>query len=297
MVRGKDAMGAPAARALNELPEQPLVTVVTPSLDNVAFIRQTLATVAQQDYPAIEHIVVDGGSTDGTLQILGELPNLRWLSEPDDGQAAAINKGFRLASGDIVAWLNADDYYLPGTVARAVQAFREDPTCGMVYSGWVVVDEAGRELGRHEAQEWDLKQEIERGNFIPQPTTFVRRDALEAVGLLEERFHFAMDYDLFVRIGKRFRVQRIDGYGAAFRMHSSSKTVALKSRFYREEREISRKHGAPWLSEHMIAHAYRRLRISDAALPVTWQTVALLREGDLPGLARRARRIVTKRRP
>jgi glycosyltransferase involved in cell wall biosynthesis len=286
-----DAVGASEALPLIALPLQPLVTIVTPSYNTAAFIEQTIVSVAEQDYPAIEHIVVDGGSGDGTLEILRRHPHLRWLSEPDGGQADAINKGFRLATGQIVAWLNSDDYYLPGAVSQAVEALRAEPLCGMVYSNFVVVEEDGCEEGRYEAPEWDLAREIERGNFVPQQTTFFRREALDAVGLLEERYHFAMDYDLFIRIGKQFPVRRVDDWWAAFRIHPSSKTIALTKRFWSEEREISRRHGAPWLSEHLVAHWYRRLRIPDAALPVTWQTIALLRRGDFAGLARRALRL------
>jgi glycosyltransferase involved in cell wall biosynthesis len=280
-------MGAPSTR-LSALPPQPLVSIVTPSFNTAPFLREALVAVAQQDYPATEHIVVDGGSTDGTLEILREHSDIRWLSEPDRGQADAINKGFELASGDIVAWLNADDYYLPGAIAGAVEALRADPSCAMVYSNWVVVGEDGAEVGRYEAPDWDLKQEIERGNFIPQPTTFFRREALDAVGLLDDSYHFAMDYDLFIRIGRHFPVKRVDRYWAAFRVHPTSKTIALTRRFWSEEREISRRHGAPWLSQHLIAQVYRWLRIPNAALPVTWQAVALLRNRDLRGLTRRA---------
>jgi glycosyltransferase involved in cell wall biosynthesis len=288
-------MGAPENRGLRALPDVPLVTVVTPSLDTAAFIGRTLASVAGQDYPAIEHIVVDGGSTDGTVQILQDHPEVRWLSEPDKGQAEAINKGFRLGSGEIVAWLNSDDYYLPGAVSRAVAALQSDPHCGMVYGNFVAADEHGRETGRYEAPDWDLRREIERGNFVPQQTAFFRREALDAVGLLDERYDFAMDYDLFIRVGKQFRVRHVDEYWAAFRLHPASKTVALTHRFYREEREISRRHGAPWLSEHMIAHVLGRLRLPTSTLPPAWQTVALLRRGDLRGLARRALRVNRRR--
>lgn len=272
------------------------MTIVTPSFNTAGFIRQTLTTVAAQVYPSIEHIVVDGGSTDGTAAIVREFPDVRWISEPDNGQAAAINKGFRLAAGQIVAWINSDDYYLPNAVEQAVQALRADPSCGMVYGSWVVVDEHGREMARYVPQEWDLRQEIERGNFVPQQTTFFRREALEAVGLLEERYHFAMDYDLFIRVGKEFGVRRVDEYWAAFRLRPGSKTVDHTHRFYREEREISRRHGAPWFSEHMIAHMHSRLRIPAPILPAAWQTVALLRQGDLRGLARRALGVARRER-
>src|SRR5438309_5772154 len=126
-------------------PSLPLVSVVTPSLNQGAYIEETIRSVLDQDYPRIEHIVVDGGSTDGTLEILRRYPHLTWVSEPDGGQADAVNKGFRLAEGEIFGWLNADDLYLPGTISAAVAVLRETG-CGLVHGGWRQIDEEGKTI-------------------------------------------------------------------------------------------------------------------------------------------------------
>lgn len=235
-------LGGGSVTVVKPLPASPLVSVVTPSFNQAAYIEETIRSVREQEYPRIEHVVVDGGSTDGTPEILAAHAELRWLSEPDDGQADALAKGFRLAGGDVLAWLNSDDLYLPGTVSKAVEALQSSGAA-MVYANMVEIDATGHEVGRQKARRFNLDRLLNIGNSIPQPTVFLRRDAFEAVGGIDRRYHFAMDYDLWIRVGRRFPVHYVDDFWACFRLHEESKTVAREREFWREVREISRRHG------------------------------------------------------
>jgi glycosyltransferase involved in cell wall biosynthesis len=253
-------MVAPLAgvHAVKPLSDTPLVSIVTPSLNQARFLERTLRSVREQEYPAIEHIVVDGCSTDETVTLLERHPGLRWLSEPDSGQAEAVNKGISLARGEIVGWLNADDFYLSGAVAKAVAVLKGNPECGFVYSNWVDVGEDGAEIRRNQTTAFDLEHQVNRANLVPQPTAFMRREALDEVGLLDESYHLALDYDLWIRLGQRFLVRYVDDYWAAFRLHDASKSVARKPEFWREQREISRRHGGRLLSGLLLTYWYER---------------------------------------
>lgn len=231
----------------------PLVSIVTPSLNQAAYLEQTLESVAAQDYPALEHIVVDGGSTDGTLEILARHPGTRWVSEPDRGQSDAVNKGFRLANGAIFGWLNADDYYLPGAVSAAVRTLRATGA-GLVYGGYRKVDDASGWSRDVRPEPFDARHQVEVGNRVPQPAAFFTREAFESAGGLDLDLHYAMDYDLWMKVGARCSVVNVDELWAVFRLHGDSKTVAQQERFWREERLVARRHGGRYLSAMLAAH-------------------------------------------
>lgn len=251
---------------------RPLVSIVTPTLNQARYLEETIRSVEEQDYPRLEHLVVDGGSTDGTLEVLHRHPQLRWISEPDGGQADAIRKGFGLAHGRILAWLNSDDLYLPGAVAAAVEALSGD--CALAYGGWRQIDEHGALLKEIPPKAWDYPTLLERANFVPQPAAFFTREAYEAVGGIDTRYRYAMDLDLWLRLGRRYEVCRVDRVLAAFRFHSESKTVAEYDSFAREVVQASRRNGGrrfssyyldyylprsrPWLFRALLA--YRRVR-------------------------------------
>jgi glycosyltransferase involved in cell wall biosynthesis len=226
---------------------EPLVSIVTPSLDQGRFLEEAIRSVAEQNYPSIEHVVVDGGSTDETLEVLRRHPHVRWVSEPDEGQADAIAKGFRLAGGEILAWLNADDLYLPGAVATAVAALREHGA-HVVYGGWRQVDERGETIKDVAARPFDYRELLEERNTIAQPSTFFTREAYEAVGGVDTSYRYAMDYELWLRLGARYEFVRVDAILAAFRYHDASKTVADYARFWPETHRASRRHGGRYFS-------------------------------------------------
>ncbi len=250
---------------------EPLVTIVTPSYNQAEFIERTILSVRNQDYPNIEHIVIDGGSTDNTLHILKRYEDrLRWRSEPDQGQSDAINKGFLLATGRIVAWLNSDDTYEPNAVRRVVDFLSEHPHVAMVYGDCQFIDENDEVIGHWvDSLDFDLDLLTNKAlNFIPQAAVFFRREVLDTVGLLDVNLHMAMDYDFWIRVGRRSKVKRMPKVLANFRFSSNSKSVANWSAFWPEVLSILTKHcGAkplPWFFRRYYRaareHSYDPLR-------------------------------------
>jgi len=215
--------------------ERPLVSVITPSFNCAAYIEETIQSVLAQDYEPLEHIIIDGGSPDGTVEILKRHSgHVEWISEPDNGQSEALNKGFRMAQGEIIGWLNADDVYLPGAVKRAATFLDQHPEVAAVYSDGHIIDAEGRPLNRWQGREFSLKALALGDCFICQPTIFMRREALEKVGWLDEDLHYTMDYDLWLRLGLRFRLGYMQEPAARFRLHPASKTSAHMMAFHGE---------------------------------------------------------------
>ncbi|MFN2628968.1 MAG: glycosyltransferase family 2 protein [Gaiellaceae bacterium] len=264
---------------------EPLVSVVTPSLNQVRYVEEAIRSVAEQDYPRIEHIVIDGGSTDGTLDVLRRHARVRWISEPDRGQADALNKGFGMSSGEIFAWLNADDVYLPGALSAAVAALQESGAA-LVYGGWRQLDEGGATIKDVGARPYDYRELLEVRNLIAQPSAFFTREAFEGVGGVDAGFRYAMDYELWLRIGARYEIRRIDGILAGFRFQPDSKTVASYERFWAETHRASRRHGGRYFSPMYLRSLPERRRSVARGLAV-WRYV---RTGDVGGLLARLRR-------
>lgn len=202
----------------------PLVSVVTPSYNAASFIRETIESVRGQDYPAIEHIVIDGGSTDGTVDILAEYPHLTWVSEPDRGQSHALNKGFRRAHGEIIGWLNADDTYQPGAIRIAVRSLQEHPEVAGIYSDCSFIDEHGEQIATFRAQKFDIRTLLLK-DYVPQPTVFLQRSIFNSVGFLDEKLHYVMDWEYWLRIGGRYQLMYIPSVTLAnFRLCQGTKS-------------------------------------------------------------------------
>ncbi len=223
-------------------PMKPLVSIVTPAFNSARFIERTIASVMTQDYPRVEHIVVDGGSTDGTLDILRRYPHLRWISEPDRGQSDAINKGLRMAQGEILAWLNADDTYNPGAISTAVQWLQSHPDVGLVHSDYHVIDEEDRHLYTLHAIDFELDQLFLTNEIPGQFTAFWHRTIRDRVGDLDEGLHYVMDYDYWLRIAMAFPVKHIPGPCLAnFRYCAGTKTHSHPEAFRAEaDRVVTR---------------------------------------------------------
>ncbi len=232
--------------------EPPLVSIVTPSLNQARYVRQAIESVRTQDYPRIEHIVVDGGSTDGTIEILGEYDDLQWTSAPDRGQSHALNKGFELARGEVYGWLNADDAYLPGAIAAGVRAL-EQTGVGLVYADVERVNDDGLNPRRIRSRpDWDLWTEANLGCGIYSPSVFFTRTAYDAVGPLDESLHLTMDYDLWLRIGKRFGAHHVDEMWSLQRLHAAAKTNTHWDDFWPERLTVSRRHGGRLVSPLLV---------------------------------------------
>ena len=224
----------------NHSPEFPHISIITPSYNQGKFLAETIESVISQEGDfLIDYIIVDGGSTDDSVDIIRRYDALlqhekwpvscrgitfRWLSECDKGQTDALLKGFRMAEGNILAWLNSDDTYLPGALHAVAGFFHDNPDTGLLYGDAHYCDAEGKIIGIYRTEEFDFNK-LAWFNFICQPSAFFRRDVFEAVGELNGTLHFAMDYDLWVRIGKRFPCRYLPELLATYRLHETSKTV------------------------------------------------------------------------
>ena len=207
----------------------PSISLVTPSLNQASFVRATLESALAQGYPELDLFVQDGGSTDGTLAILAEYTSqIPFVSEPDHGQAEAINKGLKRARGEVLGYLNSDDILLPGALAAVGEAFAADPDLRLVYGRAIYIDEQGRTLGPYLTYPYDPVRLADLC-YIAQPAAFWSRKVVEEVGEFDESLSHTMDYDYWLRIAARYRPSQVlylDRALAAARLHPAAKTVA-----------------------------------------------------------------------
>lgn len=212
-----------------------LVSIVTPSFNQGPYLEQTMRSVLEQDYPRIEYLVIDGGSTDNSVEIIKKYADhlTYWVSEKDSGQAEAINKGLARAKGDILAWVNSDDYYLPGAVSAAVKSFEENPDAVMVYGDMLAVDGNGQTINIQKFKQLSL-QDLLCFQIIGQSSVFFRRSAWEKVGPLEPTFHFMLDHHLWIRLAQQGKILHVPKVWSAARYHSQAKNRARAAEFGRE---------------------------------------------------------------
>lgn len=205
----------------------PRISIVTPSFNQGEYIAETIESVIAQDYPNLEHIVMDGGSTDSTLEVLKRYPHLKVISEPDRGQSDAINKGFRLATGDIWGFLNSDDTLLPGALHRVAQEIDPDRGRHIVMGRCRFIDEHSRFIGLEHPSHFENHRrvlEVWKGHMIPQPAVFWTPEVWQRCGATDENLKYHMDYDLFCRFSREYRFHFVDQVFATYRLHAESKT-------------------------------------------------------------------------
>jgi len=231
------------------MPKPVTLSIVTPSLNSAHTIRETLESVARQDYPHVEHIVRDGGSTDGTIEILKEFPRLHWVSEKDEGHYHAMNKGIQMATGEVVAILNADDCYCPDILSKVAAAFEAHPEWDALFGDFIFVDKAGREILRREEACWD--PQIVRFGFgmALHQALFVRKATYDRLGLLRHKdFKNACDMEFLMRMVRaKCRVGHIREYVVFYRYHQFGQSAdkRIVANMARETACIRREYGVP----------------------------------------------------
>ena len=212
-----------------------LVSIITPSYNQAAYLEQTILSVLNQDYAPIEYIVVDGASKDASVEIIKKYSDrlAYWVSEKDGGQAEAINKGFARATGEIIAWLNSDDYYLVGAVSAAVKIFEANPDVVLVYGNMLAVDEHGKTFNTLTYKQLTL-EDLLCFQIIGQPAVFMRRSALQKTNSLDATFHFLLDHFLWIQLAQHGRILHANQTWAAARYHAEAKNRAKAAEFGRE---------------------------------------------------------------
>ena len=236
------------------------ISIVTPSYNYGRFIGDAIQSVIDQDYGNKEYIIMDGGSTDDTYEVVrsfGELSYLKWISEPDDGQTNAINKGFELASGDVVAWLNADDFYLPETFSRVAKAFKDNPDVDVIYGDTMFVDEKGNCKRIKKEHDFDFKILLYYGCYIQSTSTFFRRRIFEEGNKLNESFRVVMDYEYFLRIYDRgYKFKYLPEVLSTFRWHGDNVSIKNKEIGLREKLNMRKKYSNINFSNDMSYKIY-----------------------------------------
>jgi glycosyltransferase involved in cell wall biosynthesis len=286
--------GWPWTEETPQLPERmrdgspwPRITIVTPSFNQGGFIEETMRSVFLQGYPDLEYIIVDGGSQDQSIDVIKEyekwLPH--WESKPDSGQAHAINKGFRKGSGEVIAWINSDDFYLPGTFSKVACWLNHEAGIFLVYGDCQVVDANGRGVDRYRGKFYsDQDFRAYWNHYVPQPSAFFLRSILDEVGYLDETLNFVMDYDFWVRCSQRYLLYYSGEILAAFRLHGASKSVAFKKHFDPELDKAVRKYWGNPLSPTHLRYLLKRNRYRSGVL--RWHAYEALQSGQLRKCAR-----------
>jgi glycosyltransferase involved in cell wall biosynthesis len=260
-----------------------IITVITPSYNQGRYLAETIESVLGQVGDLyLDYVIIDGGSTDGSVEIIRRYErllnegartakcrgiNYRWISEKDKGQTDAILKGFRMAEGEILAWLNSDDTYSPGALQKVAKIFAGEPGVSVLYGRTHFTDEKGGIIGKYPTEPFDYRR-LATFDFICQPSVFFRRRAFEEAGGLDMSLHYAMDYDLWIRLGQRFVFRYLPEYLSTYRLHEESKTIsaAVALANHREALETVRKYygWAPLNRVYIYCHHLLKSKMSPA---------------------------------
>jgi glycosyltransferase involved in cell wall biosynthesis len=227
---------------MHALSHLPLLSIVTPSFNQGSFIAEAIDSVLSQDYPHIECLVIDGGSRDSTLEALRQYGGrLYWISEPDHGQSHALNKGWRMAQGEILGWLNSDDTYRPGALQAIANAFQLHPEVGGIYGDCDYISATGEFLEKYETGPFDFEIFFRTSRSpIPQPSMFIRRTVYEHVGPVNEDLRLVMDWEYWLRLGMQYPILYLPRTLATYRVHGSSKSATESLRYGEETTRVYR---------------------------------------------------------
>jgi len=224
----------------------PLVSIVTPSYNQAQFLEKTILSVLNQNYPSLEYIIIDGGSTNGSIEIIKKYQKYLtyWISEKDEGMYDAINKGLKIASGDFLAYLNSDDLYLPNTVQTVVDYFQSHPDISLIYGDCNFIDSEGRFLYSYHypAFKWD-RFIVLNWSSIPQQATFWRRDIHKKIGYFNPEFKMAGDFEFYARVGKHFQIDHLKKVLATYRLHKKSLSSTWQDKNQEEVERIHQRYG------------------------------------------------------
>ena len=216
-------------------PKFPRISIITPSYNQGQFLEETIRSVLLQDYPAIEYIIIDGGSTDNSTAIIKKYKKkLAWsVSEPDNGQADAINKGLKKATGEFIAWLNSDDIYTENAISNAVEKLKSNQDCGMVFSDVLSMDSESSIFNTMQYGDWGLP-ELMQYKIIGQPGIFMRKEVLDEVGGLDSEYQYLMDHHLWLKIASKYPIKYVNEFWAAARFHPAAKNLMGSANYGRE---------------------------------------------------------------
>jgi glycosyltransferase involved in cell wall biosynthesis len=246
------------ARQCGDHRSLPLVTVITPSYNQGRFLERTILSVLNQDWPNIEYVIVDGGSTDNSVEIIGKYEEYLawWVSEKDTGQSNAINKGIGRGTGRYLTWLGSDDILLPGAITTMVRSLEGNPAAGMVYGAVAFIDEADRFLKKISYTDMTLEKLLHhKHSTIAQPSSLLRKATLDEVGGLDESLHYSMDYDLWIRLHRHAPSLNLgEGMLAGYRLHGDSKTVGDYTRMALEKIRVNRRYSGDLINKVIYAH-------------------------------------------
>jgi glycosyltransferase involved in cell wall biosynthesis len=256
-----------------------LVTVITPSFNSGPFIEDTIRSVAEQEYRPLEHIVLDSNSTDETHDVLARWPDVRVIRDAPPTIAGKLELGLRLADGDILMWLNADDVLNPGAVTRAVAALERHPEVGLVYSNFMDIDEAGQVIATRPSRQCTARELIDEHDWVPHQTAFFRKQAAESVGGVDPRFPLVLDWDLWIRIAKEWPILYVDDHWGGFRVRDGQLSARKNYARWRQIRTMSRSHGGRFFSPIVLSFYFGKLK----------RALSLLARGDLRGFAGKLR--------
>jgi glycosyltransferase involved in cell wall biosynthesis len=218
----------------------PKISVITPSFNQARFLEKTIRSVLEQGYPRLEYIIVDGGSTDGSVDIIQRYAGhlAYWVSEPDRGQSDAINKGLRRATGEWVAWQNSDDIYYPGVFHDLAVAAARHPEVGLIIGDMMLIDENDRPLRDIRYVKPSYNALLAEGMLLANQASFWRRQVQEQIGFIDEELHCSFDYEWFLRLTQATTGAHVDRLWGALRLHGETKTSLQAQRFQDENQKI-----------------------------------------------------------